>query len=416
MIVGAGIAGTTLAYWLNKANFEPVVLEYADAMRSTGQAVELSTTAVKSIGLQMGLSPELLKQFGTGEQGLTFVDDNGATLASFGVDPDGSFTSEFEILRSELVDLIYKQTKDVVEYRFGDRVSALAQHSDGVSVEFESGKEEEFALVIVADGLYSRTRKLAAFQNIDIRHLGIYTAFFTIENEIIGVEDRHAKWYTTTGSRNLVVRPDRTRNSTRVFLSVKKDLSRHRKLTVDGQKEMMRKQFTDCHYLVDQVLDGMDRSAKDYYMTEIAQIRCDDWTKGRVVLCGDAAYCPSPISGMGTDTAILGAYVLAGELSKVRDGDYQSALQRYQEIVGPFVKDAQNLPPGAPGIVFPKSSLALFALQSLLRVAHVVTKVYGLIKLYKPRFLTLAPLTKYFGSDFLRFFNSDFELPHYDWS
>lgn len=116
------------------------------------------------------------------------------------------------------------------------------------------------------------------------------------------------------------------------------------------------------------------------------------------------------MSGMGTDTAILTAYILAGELSKIKqDGDYQLALSRYEDIVRPFVDSAQKLPPGAPGIVHPDSKLAVIALRLLLRFVGLLKVSLDLFLENKPNFLQVpAAISSLFHTQ-------QFELPEYPW-
>ena len=53
----------------------------------------------------------------------------------------------------------------------------------------------------------------------------------------------------------------------------------------------------------------------------------------------------SPLAGLGTSLALVGAYVLAGELAAAR-GDHSVAFARYQEVMRDYVKQCQTLPPG----------------------------------------------------------------------
>lgn len=406
LVAGAGIAGITLAYWLHEAGFVPIVLERAPDMRATGQSIELSTEAVREIASRMGLTANVIKSRGTSEAGLRFMGDTGEVIAEFGVEQGIGFTSELEILRGDLVDLIYGQVKDKVEFRFGEYVTAVTQHSDAITVELQSGKQEAFGALIICDGLYSKTRKVTGFTEVNIRRLGQYTAFFTIKDELIDVEDRWAAWYNTTGGRTVLVRPDPNGLNTRAYLSIIADMSAHYDLPIDGKKALMRERFTGCGWSTDRVLDGMDRSAEDFYMTELAQVRCPDWAKGRAILCGDAAYCPSPLTGMGTDCAIFGAYVLAGEISRTRGTNYAAAFDRYQQIVRPFVQKAQALPPGIPAIVNPQSGWGITVLRTFLFVLGKLKRFYDFSSPYVPTAIT-SRLAKLVATE-------EVKVPEYD--
>ncbi|KAE9993721.1 hypothetical protein EG327_003731 [Venturia inaequalis] len=106
-------------------------------------------------------------------------------------------------------------------------------------------------------------------------------------------------------------------------------------------------------------------SDDDFTMQEIAQVKMDTWSKGRVALLGDAAFCPSPISGMGTTLAIVGAYILAGEIAKTPH-DPEQAFGSYEKIMRPFVTKGQKLLPGAPQWVNPGSAFGIKILHSFL--------------------------------------------------
>jgi 2-polyprenyl-6-methoxyphenol hydroxylase-like FAD-dependent oxidoreductase len=108
-----------------------------------------------------------------------------------------------------------------------------------------------------------------------------------------------------------------------------------------GQKKCLRDLFYDLGWESNKILDLMNDS-DDFYFDSIAQIKMDSWTKGRVALLGDAGYCASPLSGQGTNLAIIGAYILAGEL-KSAEGDYFLAFKRYNELMRPFVEVSQDL-------------------------------------------------------------------------
>ncbi len=82
--------------------------------------------------------------------------------------------------------------------------------------------------------------------------------------------------------------------------------------------------------------------APDFYFDSVSQIQMDRWSVGRTVLLGDAAYCPSPASGQGTSLALVGAYVLAGELAEA-SGDYATAFARYESTIRGYVAANQKL-------------------------------------------------------------------------
>jgi 2-polyprenyl-6-methoxyphenol hydroxylase-like FAD-dependent oxidoreductase len=104
-------------------------------------------------------------------------------------------------------------------------------------------------------------------------------------------------------------------------------------------------------------------TAPDFAFTSVSQVRLPRWSQGRVVLVGDAAACPTPLTGLGTSVALVQAYVLAGELAAAR-GDHRVAFDRYEQVTRPYVATAQELPPGGVNGYAPNSAL-LIRLQAV---------------------------------------------------
>ncbi|KAG4423996.1 hypothetical protein IFR04_002838 [Cadophora malorum] len=367
LINGAGIAGPVCAFFLARAGIKTTIIERAPSMRSTGQQIDLRGAGL-SVVQRMGLE-SAIRERTTKEAGLAFVDETGRRLAEFPVREDGgrSFTSEIEILRGEMAGVFYEATKAVegIEYVFGDHVTDMVEKEGKVEVTLEKGGKREFDIVVGADGQGSKTRRLA-FKDVEIpmKALHQYAAYFTIPYKD---SDRNfAEWYNTTGGRGILLRPDNA-GYTRAYLTVTRDplpeLQEYYKLNVAEQKQKMHEMFSDAGWEAKRVLEGMD-SAKDFYMQEIAQVKMPSWSQGRVVLLGDAGYCPSPISGMGTSCAIVGAYVLAGEIVK-HGMDYEKAFKGYEENLRPYVEKAQKLPPGAPAIANPQTKWGIAILRGL---------------------------------------------------
>lgn len=130
------------------------------------------------------------------------------------------------------------------------------------------------------------------------------------------------------------------------------------------QKQLMKDLFADAGWEIDRLLTGM-QDADDFYLQQIAQIKIDTWSRGRTCLLGDSAFCPSPISGMGTTVAIVGAYVLAGEMVH-HWPDHAAGFEAYETRMRPFVEKAQKLAPGAPGMANPQTQWGISILYFLL--------------------------------------------------
>jgi hypothetical protein len=132
------------------------------------------------------------------------------------------------------------------------------------------------------------------------------------------------------------------------------------------QGELLRQEFADAGWQSQRLLDAMDQ-APDFYFHVIEQIKMSKWSNNRVVCLGDTAYAPTPLTGMGTSLAIIGAYMLAGELSKLDSGEHPSkALSAYEEKFRPYVEESQNIPFFVPAIMHPGKAWKRWLLQSFI--------------------------------------------------
>ncbi|GAM86637.1 hypothetical protein ANO11243_046520 [Dothideomycetidae sp. 11243] len=359
LVSGTGVAGPILAYWLHRAGHKVTVLEKDAQIRATGHSIDVREAAVDVIKL-MGVEPAV-KAKTTSEAGLAFVDANDSIRALFpSIDNDKgqSFTVEYEVLRGELVTIFFEASKDRpnVEYIFSESISSFDMDATSVNVDFTSGRAaHRYDLVIGADGLGSKTRKLAfdASTKDFLRPFDTFAAFFTMDENLLG-NDNYCRWYNASGGRNVTLRPD-PQGRTRANLCIinhngpkgYERLSKAFAKGADGIRAILDEEFADAGWKSAAVLEGMHR-ASDVYGTELAQIRVPQLRKQRVALVGDAGYCPTPLTGMGTSLAIIGAYVLAGEILSNEDVDV--ALGRYQDVMLPYVRKVQNIPAFAPKI------------------------------------------------------------------
>ncbi|WP_438007505.1 FAD-dependent monooxygenase [Sorangium sp. So ce321] len=363
LISGASIAGPALAFWLARHGFRPVVVERADALRLGGQNIDVQGAA-REVVRRMGIEGDI-RAAATGEQGLRFVDEHDVTRAELpaGSSDAGAFTKELEILRGDLARILYDHTRGATEYIFGDQIKGLRDHGDRVTVSFEHGAERDVDLVVAADGIRSRTRTLIVGDEPRIRPLDLYASYFTIPR---GASDTAwARWYNAPGSRSILLRPDNV-GTTRASLWFLSPTRGHERLSSAEQKALLARVYAGAGWETPRVLAGL-ADAEDVYFDAVSQVMAPRWSHGRAALVGDAAYCPSPVSGMGASLSLVGAYVLAGELS--RHANHRDAFAAYEKLMRPYVDRAQKLPPGVPWIAHPKSRLGISILHGVLRLA-----------------------------------------------
>ena len=339
LVSGASIAGPALAHWLQRRGAEVTVVEQAPGLRPGGQAVDARGVA-KEVIRRMGLD-EAIRAVCTDTKGGYSVDADGNVLETFRADDnDGDgYVSEIEVLRGDFAQVLYDDTRERVEYLFGDRIVEIAQDADGVDVVLASGLRRRFDLVIGADGLHSSLRAMVFGPREQyVRHLGMVLAFFTVPNEF-GIDgwllDHQAegRW---AGLRPV---PDKERAIAMLSFPAPAFTIDHRDIT--AQKQLLREQMAGFGWETPRILEHVD-AAPDFYLDQVAQVVMERWYDGRVGLLGDAAFCASPMSGGGTGLALVGAYVLAGELAAA-DWDPAVAFPAYQERMRDYVEANQEI-------------------------------------------------------------------------
>lgn len=330
LISGAGLAGPALAYWLRRYGFRPTVVERAPALRDGGYKVDVRGTAtevLKRIGVY-----EACRAADTGMRHITYVRRDGRPSAVFDANLlMGRRGDDIEIMRTDLTKILYEATTTDVEYLFGDAIAGIAQGPDGVDVTFERAAPRRFGLVVGADGLHSSTRRLAMGE-VPLSHLGAYISIFTVPNHVR--LDREEVMYSEPGRLVFAYSTGPASPAKAGFTFASPELAYDRR-DVAAQRRLVTDAFTGLGWEVPRLLASID-AAGDFYFDSLSQVDLPRWSAGRVALIGDAAHCPSPASGQGTSLALVGAYVLAGELAAA-PGDHAAAFDAYEAAMRPYV-------------------------------------------------------------------------------
>ncbi|GAA0906330.1 FAD-dependent oxidoreductase [Virgisporangium aurantiacum] len=340
-MAGASIAGPALAHWLGRRGAEVTVVERAPELRPGGQAVDARGVAREVIG-RMGLDAAV-RAARTDTAGAYTVDVDGNVLETFRADDHGGdgYIAEIEILRGDLSRVIYDDTRDGVEYVFGDRIAELSQDADGVDVAFAGGDRRRFDLVVGADGLHSALRSMVfGPRERFIRHLGLVLAFYTVPNEF-GVDRWLLDYQDQESGRSAGLRPlpDATRAMAMLSFPAPDFDVDYR--DIEAQKRLLRERMAGLGWLTPRILAHLD-DTPDFYLDQVAQVVMDRWSSGRVGLLGDAAFSASPFSGGGTGLALVGAYLLAGELAAA-GWDPEAGFAAYEGRMRPYVEANQEI-------------------------------------------------------------------------
>lgn len=332
LISGASVAGPALAYWLGRYGFEPTVVEIAPAPRGGGYAVDFRGEVHLTVLERMGVL-DRLREIQTGGSPMTFVDERGRALLRLPADFAGG---EVEVLRSELSQVLREHGRDSAEYVYGDSIAAMAETPDGVEVTFASGAQRAFDLVIGADGVHSGVRALTfGPEERFVRHLGYHVAGWDLPDATglpLGSVGHNAPGRLISMGRDHRGRA----GAFALFRSPRLDFDRH---DLDRQRELLTEAFAGMGWEAPRLLAHL-AGATELYFDSISRVDVQPWSRGRVALVGDAA-CGATIGGMGTGTAVVAAYVLAGELAAA-GGDHRVAFRRYEALVRGYAQGCQR--------------------------------------------------------------------------
>jgi 2-polyprenyl-6-methoxyphenol hydroxylase-like FAD-dependent oxidoreductase len=359
LISGAGIAGPALAHQLAARGWQTTIVERFPERRDEGHNIDVRGAA-REVVRRMGIDDDI-RAANTTEVGMRFISADGSAAASFPMNSSGRSegpTAELEILRGELSRILIEHTRDTSQYRFDTQVVDLTDHGDRVTAVLDDDTSIDADLLVVAEGLRSRTRDLVL--PVAVTDLGMYIAYLTIPRQ--ESDDRWWNWQQVPGSRAIHLRPDNL-GSTRAMLSFLSGVRGLEDLDRDDQIAILRRTFADAGG-AERILSQLDDAPM--YFDAIGQVRAPRWSKGRVALLGDAAFCPSPVGGGGSSLALIGAYVLAGELS--RTDDPRSALTRYEQFMRPHVNSAQQVRPVVLRRASPQTRAGIRALHAGARV------------------------------------------------
>ncbi|TDC33428.1 FAD-dependent monooxygenase [Kribbella albertanoniae] len=320
LVSGASVAGPSVALWLGRAGHDVTVVEIAPALRKGGYAVDFRGEVYLTVLERMGVLADL-RERQTGGTAMRFVDESGRQLMRLPAEFAGG---ELEVLRSDLSQVLYDHGRDVAAYRFGDSIASLHETAGGVDVTFESGLEETYDLVIGADGMHSVVRRLAwPAEQVTERHLGYYVAGWEVPNTLGAVED--SLMYNVPGRMAGVGVDARNPSLAGTLFVFKSPVLTYDRRDRDQQKAIIHEHFADLGWRVPELLAALP-SATELYFDSISRVHVDRWSTGRIVLLGDAGY-GATFGALGTGTAVVGAYVLAGELAVGREG----AFERYED-------------------------------------------------------------------------------------
>ena len=361
LICGAGIAGPTLAYWCRRAGHEVTLVERAPELRRGGYVVDFWGAGF-DVAERMGIVPELRRR-GYDMTEARVVDRRGHRVAT--ITPSsvmGSSARYVSIARSELAAVIYEALDEQVELVLGDTVHSVEDDGDGVRVTLGSGQIHDVDLVVGADGLHSRVRRLAFGPDERYeRYLGIVVAAFEADgyrprDELIAMMHAEVGFQVL----RLSLREDRT-----LFLFSVRHEGPPPLDDRAAQEALLRSRLAHAGWETPAILEVMSQ-AETFYFDSVSQIRMPSWSRGRVALVGDAGACPSFLAGQGSALAMVGAYTLGAELA--RNHDHREAFARYEARLAPLLHEKQDAAVGLRAAFAPKNTVQLLTRNTVMRL------------------------------------------------
>jgi len=366
LISGAGIAGPALAYWLERSGQIPTLVERAPRLRAGGYVIDFWGLGY-DIAEKMGLLPDILAS-GYRVREVRMVNERGRRTGGFDAEVvrQATFGRYTTLPRSDLAAILFRAIEPRVETYFGDSIVGLEEQADGILVRFAHHPARRFDLVVGADGLHSTVRALAfGSESRFEKFLGYTVAAF----EVAGYAQRDENVYVAFSVPGRQIARFSLRNDRTLFLIINAESAAAFGDTQDdaAQRRYLHARLSGLGWECPQILEALDR-CNDLYFDPVSQIHMDRWTQGRVALVGDAAYAPSLLAGQGSALAIIGAYVLAGELARAER--LEDAFARYEALFQPFLRHKQKAALGFASSFAPKTRFGII-------VRNQITKLFA---------------------------------------
>ena len=333
LIIGGGIAGPVTAMALQRAGIDSVVYEAYD----TGAGLDAGaflTVAVNGLDALRALDahePVLAAGFPT--RSIEFFSGTGKRLGEVpigGTLPDGTVTHT--IKRADLYRVLHDQAiRRGVRIEHGRRlVDAETTPDGGVVARFADGSRAAGDLLIGADGIHSRTRRIIDPTAPEPRYTGLgniggFTRNASVNTKpgiYVMVWGRRAFFgYTVSPSGEIwwFANPPSARELTRAELAAS---------TTEQWKRWLIDLFADDASPAVEIIEATTGELPATNQYDVPSV--PTWHRGPMVIVGDAAHATSPASGQGASMAIEDAVVLAKCLRDLPD--IRQAFAAYERL------------------------------------------------------------------------------------
>jgi len=366
VIVGAGIAGLTLALCLGRAGHQVLIVERSPRLRGEGYMIDFFGSGYDAAE-RLGLIPTLAG-IHYPIAWLSFRARDGTTRFRLGYETMRSLLGgrHFNFVRGDLERVLFEALGPGVDVRFGATIDAFAQSGDVIDVTLNDGFRVRADLLVGADGVHSRVRRLAFGDDSQfVRQLGYHTAAFVFEDDAMQAEIGNAFSTLTVPGRQLALYPIR-KGRIATFWIHRADGDIPDRGDVAAAREL-RRVYGDLGWLIPKVLQRAEKASGIYFDT-LSQVIMPSWSSGRVVLVGDACQCVSLLAGQGASMAMGAAYVLAEEIERCR-GEVGTAIARYEQRILPAILKKQKAGRGIARWFVPESRARLAIRDVVMRMS-----------------------------------------------
>jgi 2-polyprenyl-6-methoxyphenol hydroxylase-like FAD-dependent oxidoreductase len=362
VICGAGIAGLTLADRMSTLGGEVVLLELAPGPRSQGYMIDFFGPGYDAAEA-MGLLPAI-EDVAYQIDEASFVDEHGRRRAGVRLTQFAPAGRLLDVMRPDLERVLRERLPPDVDLRFGTGPAAVADRGDGVHVTLDDGAALEADLLVGADGIHSTVRRLVfGEESRFFRYLGFHTAAFSFHAPAVHAAVRGRACLTDTVDRQMGFYGLRDGKVAAFAVHRSPDQA-----LPDDVRVAVRDAYGGLGWVVPEALDRCPPPAEVYY-DQVAQIQLPSWSKGRVVLVGDACYAVSLIAGQGASLGMAGAYLLAYRLARVRS--VPEALAEYERLWRPVAEEKQRVGRAGARRFLPETARQLRLRRAVLRMARL---------------------------------------------
>ena len=336
LISGASFAGLTTAYWMNQLGYNVTVVEIGESLKMGGTPVDIKDRTV-DIVREMGIL-EQIKANRLHLQKWEFKNADDLTEHAIQLMQPGEEIpdDEFEIERDTLLNMLYNLIKNDVTFVFNNSITSLSEKEDRMEVVFRDGSHHSFELVFGCDGIHSAVRRLWFGDETNyVRFLGQYFSIAIVNKSLI---DESTLQLYSEPNKGIMLNAYNNKTDIVFTFRPEKEIPYDFR-NQEQQKKIVLDQFKGMSWRTTELQEELIHS-KTFYFDKFCQVKMNSWTKGRVALVGDSAYCASPAAGMGGSLAIIGATSLSEALKK-HPGNFKAAFALYNNDLRPFIEQVQ---------------------------------------------------------------------------